>query len=118
MPGCPFRRILVAALVAGIMPVQAQTGDGRPAICVLEVEGRHVIDGPCRFIPFDKEGSFEIITPDRAWFAYVIVSSKGVAQGYWNGEPESRHAQNPLGTLRRTGPCWENDTARVCATAS
>lgn len=115
-----------AALAAGVvqlgrMPVTVtsdhvtQRVGAKTAFCALTVDGAEIIKGPCRFEPLSRDGSFEIITFDNRFFAYVEIDSPGVAEGYWNETPFAYHAHTPLGTLRRQDACWINDYASVCA---
>jgi hypothetical protein len=81
------------------------------ATCLLEVNGKAYIDGPCEFSSWEG-GDFQILAGD--YFAYVYPSHDP-ANGYWNGTPEATHAHDALGELRRDGACWVNETAKVCA---
>jgi hypothetical protein len=112
------RRLLAAgALTAALMlhqPVTAASSvDGT---CLLEVAGRSFIDGPCE-IDLEPDGSF-MITAYRAgeitYFAYVSLDGANLATGYWNEEIGAGHAHSPLGTLTRSGACWQNSNAKVC----
>lgn len=64
------------------------------------------------FEVIDPDGSFTIT--GKVHFAYVIVKGNA-ADATWNRDPKSFHAELPLGTLTRTGACWENATAQICA---
>lgn len=89
-----------------------------PANCILTVEGRTYIDGPCDFDGLStNDGSFKIMANDGLYFAYLNVEGEGVGRAYWNEEPGANHAHTPLGELRREGACWLNETTRLCATA-
>lgn len=105
-----MRHILAAAVLAcfGALPVQAAT-------CLFVVNGLTVIDGPCDYEPIDDDGSFKVFSPDRGYFAYLLIERRGVAQGYWNEDRWSNHAHTPLGTLLRDDACWSNGYATVCA---
>lgn len=106
---------LHATLAALALTLPAAAADARPATCLLEVGGQIYGQGNCDFDGFDSDGSFSITFPTSPYFAYVIVTSRGVADGSWNADPQSTHAHTPLGTLYRDGACWGNDYARVCA---
>lgn len=112
----PARLWLVAAVaaLAPCLPAHAAEVDGT---CLLEVEGKRYIDGPCK-IDLEGDGSF-IATSYRggaiAYFAYVLLDGGDEATGYWNGDIGASHAHSPLGTLRRAGACWQNAGAKVCA---
>ncbi|MDT2022425.1 hypothetical protein [Methylocella sp. CPCC 101449] len=108
-----MRLVLFVSLLLGFI----STADARPADCLLEVQGRRVIDGACDFTAM-PDGSFQISAKrgqNIEWFAQVQVSERNVAQGYWNGEAGARHAHYNLGQLQASGACWSNATARVCA---
>ena len=47
-------------------------------------------------------------------FAFVWITSKGVAEGNWN-EGYSIRGQSHLGELKRNGACWSNENATICA---
>jgi len=86
--------------------------EGRPAECLMSVNGRTYIDGSCRF-DADKDGSFRVF--GKRHFAYVTVLSPGVAEASWNEDPPTSSAQAPLGEIRRNGACWESPSVRICA---
>ena len=102
-----------AAFLVSATAVQAFMGD-----CLLEVDRRIYLDGPCD-IGMNRDGSFTIGVGNRRsdYFAYVDLDpdAPGVARGYWNGAAESTHAHDDLGHLSRHGGCWINDKAKVCA---
>ncbi len=106
--------LAVAALFAVATPAQAFMGK-----CVLNVGGKDYLNGPCEIEMLDKDGSFTVGASDTApspYFAYVTVTSPGVAEGSWNRDPKALHADAKLGELKRQGACWVNEKARVCAT--
>ncbi len=103
-------RSLLPLLLLAAAPAVA-----RPAICLVEIDSRTVIDGPCTFEPLDDSGSFEVLSPSGDWFVYVTVVEPGLADGHWNGEPGATHAHAPLGRLARNDACWSNERATVCA---
>ena len=104
--------LLALLLTAAAGPATAQAAS-RPVDCSLVVKGRSYLQGVCEFRPLGTDGSFSL--HGDAYFAYVNLTGKGVAEGSWNADPRSTHAQAPLGELRRQGACWENAQARVCA---
>jgi hypothetical protein len=95
------------------------------AKCLLSVNGRSRIDGPCLYTP-EGGGSFEfddnkgrafcyhrendcsmaetIVTRD-GYFGMLDVGSPGIADAHWNAG-QGLHAQDDLGMLHRTGACW------------
>lgn len=103
------------ALAALAPPARAEIDVPRPAECLLIVGDQKLIGGRCTFTPLDAEGSFTIAGLDGQFFAYVLVTGRGEADGYWNGTPGAQHAHDPLGKLRRDDACWVNDSASVCA---
>ena len=102
-----------AVLLLPISAAQAFVGN-----CLLEVDGRTYLDGPCE-IGMGRDGSFTIGigNPRSDYFAYVNLDSDAprVAKGYWNSRAENTHAHDDLGHLSRHGGCWVNDRAKVCA---
>ncbi|MBW6398615.1 hypothetical protein KPL78_12190 [Roseomonas sp. HJA6] len=88
--------------------------DSRPADCELTVGGRTYIKGVCQFTP-ESDGSFQISGGD--YFAYVNVTSPGVAEASWNENPASTHAHTRLGPVTRSGACWVGTGTRICARA-
>ena len=107
----PF--MAAALLWALTAPAQAFTGK-----CLLNVDGKNYLNGPCNIDMIDKDGSFTIGASDTSrspYFAYVVVTSPGVAEASWNRDPKSTHAHSTLGIMKRQGACWVNENARVCA---
>jgi TPR repeat protein/energy-coupling factor transporter ATP-binding protein EcfA2 len=45
----------------------------------------------------------------------VIFPSPGVARGFWNGPAAGEKITADLGELKRSGACWLNDAAKICA---
>ena len=103
------------ALTALTPAARAEIDVPRAADCLLIVGDQKLIGGRCTFTPLDAEGSFTIAGLDGLFFAYVLVTGKGEAEGYWNGTPRAQHAHDPLGPLTRNDACWENARASVCA---
>jgi hypothetical protein len=115
---------LVLVLAAGGTPAQAAR---RKADCLLIVNGRAYINGPCNYDP-GTGGSFELgnyvvihqgedmaHTRGRGYFAQVDANADGTAEGFWNEDDGAGHAQSRLGTLHRAGACWQNEHAKICA---
>jgi hypothetical protein len=90
--------------------------------CLMQVDGKTYINGPCRFarVSDSDDGSFgiESLTPKRpgkSWPWQVTVGPDG---GYWNndeGHPALHQHDNFGGPMRRQGACWVNARAKVCA---
>lgn len=82
--------------------------------CPLIVGGKQYIDGPCEFDPLGG-GNFKIMK--EPWFAYVNLRSdqRDTADGSWNENPGSNHAESQLGVLVHRGECLSNEHAGICA---
>ena len=108
MMKAPFSAVALLAVAAA----QAASSKSK---CLLQVNGRTYISGPCNAstdggglsIGWLPENSNKPIT----YHAYV--ESNG--QGFWNEDRGANHAHTPLGTLTRNGACWSNQKAKVCA---
>lgn len=101
--------LVLGALAWSAAPAAAQP---RPVDCELTVRGQTHIRGTCQFTPM-QGGSFQISGGD--YFAQVTLTGPGVAEGHWNADPASTHAQAPLGSLSRSGACWVGAAVRICA---
>lgn len=86
--------------------------------CLIQVEGKTYLQGRC-LTHTEDDGSISVGTDGEKigspYFALIEITQDGTAKGFWSAVPKSTHAQSPLGTLRRSGPCWENPVAKVCA---
>jgi hypothetical protein len=102
----------VTVLTICVLLGSSATAEQRRALCKLVVNGKTYINGLCDFEVIDPDGSFTIM--GKVHFAYVMVKGNA-ADATWNRHPKSFHAESPLGTLTRTGACWENATAQICA---
>lgn len=111
-----MRRGLVAmAFAIAAAPALAEIDVPRPADCLLVIDDQKPISGRCTFTPLDADGSFTIAGQDGRFFAYVLVTAPGQADGFWNGTPKAQHAHDPLGPLQRMDACWVNDHVKLCA---
>ena len=91
---------------------------GKQGKCRLTVAGRKVIDGACFYV-LQKGGSFQINdTADGSGYFAQLSISGSTGEGSWNGERGASTASQPLGTLARVGPCWENSDNAICLWAS
>lgn len=87
----------------------------KPGRCKLVVKGTTYIDGTCP-VELDPDGSFSINRDQGGSGYFAMLQRDGAsAKGYWNGSPDSTHAQDELGDMTRKGACWQNDTAQLCA---
>jgi hypothetical protein len=94
-------------------PADAQS---RVVRCELTIDGRTYIRGRCDFTPLGRDGSFQIMDhEDQPYFAQVNITSRGVADGFWNGDRVNERAHYRLGQLTRQQACWVNRRTRVCA---
>jgi hypothetical protein len=107
--------------VAGAMPAKAAP---RRADCLIVVDGKTYVNGPCQYDPFDTDGSFTLgdyvithrgvdaaHTRGRGTFVQIDASN-GTAT--WN-EGGAYHAQAELGAVHKAGACWVGARAKVCA---
>ena len=88
-----MRTGIAAALAVALLSGGASAKD--ISACTLIVDGKQFINGPCEFSPLG-DGSFEILK--GPWFAFVNLQSdqKDHADGAWNENPHSNHAESPL----------------------
>ena len=105
----PPTRWAVLALLATVLPGAAAA---RSADCLVNVMGKAYIDGSCDLQP-GQGGSFRV--QSGAYFALVSVKGKDLAEANWSSERPDSKVLTPLGEVRRSGGCWENPLARVCA---
>jgi hypothetical protein len=107
-----MQTLFATSAVFAVAAAGAATSQGK---CLLQVNGRTYIRGPCNVST--EGGGLSIGTqPDtsrRPITYFAIVQPDG--QGFWNEERGANHAHTPLGTLTRNGACWFNQKAKVCA---
>jgi len=110
----PMTRILIGLLtLLASTPTSATT-------CLMVVDGRTYIDGPCHFYP-DKEGGdgfmVEGLTPMRPGRSVPWQAEVSEDGGYWNNDDgvPALHHDTLGGSMRREGACFVNARARVCA---
>jgi hypothetical protein len=113
-----MRNIVVAATLSAIAlgGSQGKADEKIRGECLLEVSGVKSIDGKCD-IRLSPGGSFQVssIGKDLHFAIVNLDDDKRVATANWNGVvPESR-AHEQLGQMTRTGACWRNAEARICA---
>lgn len=93
----------------------AEPSDGERRIsCSLDINGTRYIGGQC-FFRSQGDGSFQISSIDRKYFAQLFIEREGVGSLHWNAEPFANHAHSRLGFALRDGACWESHNAKVCA---
>ncbi len=101
---------LGSVLLLMIAPASART-----ARCLLQVDGKVYIKGPCDFTA--TKDRFQISNNRRGkalYFAMVDTEPDG-AEGFWNGTRGATHAHDHLGPMQREGACWVSKRAFVCA---
>ena len=81
-------------------------------ICVLVIDGTVHMEGHCTF-EAQTGGDFVASDPETGAFAHLFIEHDGTGTGFWNAY--ERHAHTPLGRLVRTGGCWSNQRAILCA---
>ena len=105
-------RLLPALLLAcAALPAQAAT-------CLVHVGGTTHYDGPCQFLPFGGDGSFEMMLADGRILAEVNLFEPGLADAWWYEGNGAATTGTPLGTLHRDNrdpACWLNGAATLCA---
>ena len=106
-------RLSLAALVflAGMGCAAA-----RPARCLVEVDGKALISGPCNFDPLDRAGSFKL-SLDNGAEAEVRIDGKN-ATATVRSSPQAD--ATPLGAVDHDGGCWTslgdgNRKIEICA---
>ena len=109
-----------AAILMSAVPSFAEGSDverNAPS-CVLEVNGKRFIDGPCPIV-LGRDGNLTVGSngsKSLPFWTMILLdpSEKDKAEGFWNESPGSSHAQSRLGDLYKKGDCWVNNNARVC----
>lgn len=86
--------------------------------CSLKLNNRVYFDGKCLISITSIEKVESVVVTDVLgdYFVYINMADehRRSAEGYWNGEEKSSHADDPLGTLLSKGHCWINAKAKVC----
>ena len=113
-------KLLTTVVVSAI--AAASPAHGRTARCVVTVEGRLILNGPCDFRTEDREGSFSMAALNpQAWLTTDIgtlslrVTKTGFGEVFVVGERASR-----WGTARRSKSpkaCWIGSAGNftICA---
>lgn len=81
--------------------------------CLLQVNGKKVIDGPCSWEPYGS-GTTDYQMTAHGFFALLFIEGADTARGYWNETANSGHAHADLGNLSKSGNCWTNENVRMC----
>ncbi|MGO7347457.1 hypothetical protein ACCS92_08960 [Rhizobium ruizarguesonis] len=81
--------------------------------CLLQVDGKKVIDGACSWGPYGGIGS-DFVMEAEGYFAILSTEKGSTARGYWNGERNASHAHSDLGELKKSGNCWTGPKVRLC----
>lgn len=98
--------------------------DGRPraakstdapvlANCYLEDHGTVYMDGPCKYRPSDRKGSFFI--NDGRFEGMAARDNTGAMIGAYYPVDATHVDRGTFEELHRTGPCWVNSDQRICA---
>lgn len=113
----------VAAIAICAVTAHAQGPSRHEGRCVLRVDGKDYINGPCTIVR-DPSG-IEITGPPQARvrphdnhkysYGAQIDIAGGEVTGHWNGALAYNSYDFDLGSLGRDGDCWTNNRARVCA---
>lgn len=85
----------------------------RPADCLVVMEGRSYIDGPCDFTA-EAGGDFTVTLGPRSAKVMVDPGSRDGRAFYEDATPASPQSW-VIGDVRRDGACWRNRVGRVCA---
>ena len=85
----------------------------------FEVDGKRLIDGPCRVFPMGKDqytlNTWDGGKPRQSHFAVVTTQSDGRTIATWNKDPDDSRAYDPLGVVTKRDGCWVNARTRICA---
>jgi hypothetical protein len=107
-------RLCFAALV---ILASARDAAARLAHCLVEVDGKALISGPCAFDPLDAGGSFKI-SADNGASAEVHIAGKEASATVWSPPQGS----TDLGAVGRDRGCWAplkglSRKTKICAFA-
>ncbi len=97
--------VFLCVVAAGLMPA-CPAKMGR---CLLQVDKKTYLDGPCEIGINDKQGSFTIGVMDThpsKMPAYINMESDG-AHGLWNENARLQSCVNRARILKGHGACWE-----------
>jgi len=86
---------------------------GKKGRCLLKISEKKFIDGQC-WVRLETGGSFQIMSLNESYIAQLLRLD-GEAVGYWNETAGSTHAHATLGVMNRSGACWKNGQAEICA---
>jgi len=113
-----MRNIVIAATLSAIAlgASQVNADEKIRGECLLDVSGVKYIDGKCD-IRLYPGGSFQVsgIGKDLHFAMVNLDDDKRVATANWNGVVPESHAHEQLGQMTRTGACWRNAEAQICA---
>jgi hypothetical protein len=84
------------------------------AKCLVEVKGVHYIGDVCKFTKIDDRGSFKLFHERSGLIVQVNVAKKDQGNASWNG-PLGQGAGTSIGSVYRTGACWDGDDTLICA---
>lgn len=87
--------------------------------CHFEVDGKRLVDGPCRVFPMGKDqytlNTWDGGKPRQSHFAVVTTQSDGRTTATWNKDADDSRAYDPLGVVTKRNGCWVNVRTRICA---
>lgn len=108
-------RITFALAIA--LTITSFGAGAEPSKCLIEVDGKAYTFGRCN-ADRERDGGLSVGTGETKRspiFAIISPNDDGTAAGYWNEQPQASHAQTPLGVMKKSGGCWLNERAKVCA---
>jgi hypothetical protein len=107
--------LIALTALAGASPAGAREQVVR---CKLVVSGKTIFTGRCDYETLGTDGSFTISERKKRhyYFAY-LVRDGAEAEGSWNADRMSNHADAHLGAMTQVGGCWQtaDQRNRICA---
>lgn len=104
------RFLLGGFLLTALLP--CSTATARPAECLVVIEGRNLMDGPCDF-QSEAGGDFTVTQGSRTAKVTVDPGSREGRAFFQDTSP--RNPQSLVWDVRRQGACWVDGTSRICA---
>ncbi|AVO46744.1 hypothetical protein C6569_17660 [Phreatobacter cathodiphilus] len=103
---------MLGGCAAIVLLLAGAAAEARPADCLVVLEGRVRMDGPCEFRP-GSGGDFTITAGSVEVQVMVDPGSREGRASYVDNSPRSREAL--VWDVRREGACWVDRTSRICA---